>query len=255
MQRYFIKLAYDGTAYHGWQVQPNAISVQEVIEDALSVILQEKISITGCGRTDTGVHAREYYAHFDCSNAELGKANELLRLNRYLPGDIAFSGLFPVHPEAHTRFDAVSRTYEYLTHTGKDPFLRNYSLELQNAPDLERMNKACQYLFNYTDFTSFAKLHTDNKTNDCKIMKAEWTMHKDQYIFTIKADRFLRNMVRAVVGTLMHISNHTKDPEYICEVIEAKNRSVAGQSVPAHALYLAQIEYPKVYFSHDKVSQ
>ncbi len=252
MYRYFIKLAYKGTAYHGWQIQPNAVSVQASVENALSVILQEKINVTGCGRTDTGVHAQSYFAHFD-STKMIGNNNELLRLNRFLPKDIAIHKIIPIRPDAHARFDAISRTYIYKIHTGKNPFLQSYSWEQYKTPDIERMNSACQYLFKYSDFTSFAKLHSDNKTNDCKIIQAEWKQHQNQYIFTIKADRFLRNMVRAIVGTLIEISNNQEKPEHICEIIEAKNRSSAGQSAPAHALYLTRIEYPQNYFPYDDV--
>ncbi|MEA1874628.1 MAG: tRNA pseudouridine(38-40) synthase TruA [Bacteroidota bacterium] len=245
MQRYFLKMAYHGGNYHGWQIQPNAVSVQEIMESALSTLLQEKTAVVGCGRTDTGVHAKQFYLHFDAAQTNLHQQNFMFRLNRFLPKDIAVYDCFPVFTDAHARFNAVSRTYEYHIHQGKNPFLQGLSLSQNQLPDIALMNEACQYLFQYSDFTSFAKLHADNKTNNCKIMKAEWKMQGEQLIFTIQADRFLRNMVRAIVGTLLEISDKSKPASYICDVIEAKNRSAAGKSVSAHALYLTKVKYPK----------
>ncbi|MDA3912009.1 MAG: tRNA pseudouridine(38-40) synthase TruA [Bacteroidales bacterium] len=255
MQRYFLKLAYHGGNYHGWQIQPNAVSVQEIIENALATLLQEKTPITGCGRTDTGVHAKQFYLHFDSTQADLHQQNFLFRLNRFLPKAIAVYECFPVSADAHARFDALSRTYEYHIHQGKNPFLQGLSLSQNQLPDIARMNEACSYLFHYSDFTSFAKLHADNKTNECKIMKAEWQMHDDQMIFTIQADRFLRNMVRAIVGTLLEISDKSKSASYICDVIEAKDRSAAGKSVSANALYLTNVEYPNAVFEKIKKNE
>ncbi len=252
MQRYFLKIAYHGGKYHGWQIQPNAVSVQEILENALKTLLQKETPVTGCGRTDTGVHAKIFYLHFDSTQTDLHQENFVFRLNRFLPKDIAVYACLPVVPDAHARFDALSRTYEYYIHQGKNPFLQGLSLSQNKLPDIARMNDACRFLFQYSDFTSFAKLHADNKTNNCKIMKAEWQKVDEKLVFTIQADRFLRNMVRAVVGTLLEISEKSKSAAYICEVIEAKDRSAAGKSVSAHALYLTDVEYPKVRFENFK---
>jgi tRNA pseudouridine38-40 synthase len=245
MQRFFIKLSYFGKNYHGWQVQPNATSVQAVIENALSVLLQEEISVVGCGRTDTGVHAKEFYLHFDTIQHSLDTNHLLYRLNRYLPEDIAMHDIIPVQNQAHARFDAISRRYEYHIHFQKNPFLTDYSLFLPNKPDIEKMNIACEHLYQHTDFTSFSKLHSDNKTNDCKIHVAKWEDLEENAVFTIQADRFLRNMVRSVVGSLLEISDKSMSPDYLREIIQAKNRSNAGKSVPAHGLYLTQVKYPE----------
>lgn len=248
MQRYFLKLAYKGTNYHGWQIQPNAVSVQETIENAISTILQESVSIIGCGRTDAGVHASDFYLHFNLKKTIKLEDNFLSRLNRFLPRDIVIYNIFPVSLETHARFDALSRTYKYQIHIGKNPFLEGISWQVNKIPDIAKMNAACHYLFEFQDFTSFSKLHSDAKTNNCKIMHAEWELKDNQYIFTIRADRFLRNMVRAIVGSLIEISNKELPPEHIIEIIEAKDRSKAGQSVPAHGLFLKKIEYPENIF-------
>ena len=250
MQRYFVYLAYDGTHYHGWQIQPNGISVQECLQKALTTILRIPIAVTGAGRTDTGVHARMMIAHFDF---EYREAPEQLvdsawltdKLNRLLPPDISVYKVTPVKPEAHARFDALSRTYHYYVHVGKSPFLRAYSCRLYKTLDFEKMNEAAQTLFDYIDFTSFSKVNTDTKTNNCKIMKAEWVqLSPEQWRFEIKADRFLRNMVRAIVGTLVEVGRGKLTIQGFRDVIEGKNRCCAGESMPGNALFLVDVEYP-----------
>ncbi len=245
MQRYFIQLSYDGTAYHGWQIQPNGISVQETLEKALSVVAREAVSVTGAGRTDAGVHASFFVAHFDVENQNLDNEKVIHNLNSLLPYDIAIQNVFKVYPEAHARFDATSRTYKYYIVKTKDPFLSHYAAKEARVPDLEKMNEAAKLLFDYEDFTSFSKLGTDVKTNICKIDHAQWVDEGSGYVFTIRADRFLRNMVRAVVGTLMEVGFGKLTIDEFCKVIEAKDRCAAGASVPAKGLFLVDIIYPE----------
>ena len=210
-QRYFIELSYDGTHYHGWQTQPNAVAVQEVLNKSLSTVLRQPIETLGCGRTDTGVHAKEFFAHFDFESINHGpwtmdEISTILRsLNSVLPKDIAIKKIFPVAAEAHARFDATLRSYEYLIHFNKDPFKNGYSWELRDQPDVVLMNKAAAMIMEYTDFSCFSKSNTQVKTNNCKITNAEWVVKDDGIIFHISADRFLRNMVRAIMGTLLLI--------------------------------------------------
>jgi tRNA pseudouridine38-40 synthase len=246
--RYFIYLAYDGTRYHGWQIQPNGISVQETLMQALATFLRRPVEVTGAGRTDAGVHARLMVAHFDYDSPLDGPA-VTDKLNRLLPPDIAVYRVVPVKPEAHARFDATWRTYHYFVTTRKDPFTRQYAWRLFHTPDFQRMNEAARTLFDYTDFTSFSKLHTDVKTNNCRIMQAEWTqVGPTEWRFTIQADRFLRNMVRAVVGTLMEVGRGKMTVDEFRRVIEAKNRCSAGSSVPGNALFLVDVGYPEELF-------
>lgn len=248
MFRYFIYLSFDGTNYHGWQIQPNGASVQETLMKALSTFLRREIEVVGAGRTDAGVHARLMVAHFDF-DTELDGEVVTDKLNRLLPPDIAVYGVRRVKPEAHARFDATSRTYKYYIHTRKDPFRRGYSWRIFQPLDFERMNEAAQTLFDYTDFTSFSKLHTDVKTNNCRIMLARWEQTGDEeWVFTIRADRFLRNMVRAVVGTLVEVGRGKLTVDGFRRVIEEKNRCSAGTSVPGHALYLTDVSYPDDLF-------
>lgn len=248
MFRYFIYLSFDGTNYHGWQIQPNGASVQETLMKALSTFLRREIEVVGAGRTDAGVHARLMVAHFDF-DTELDGEVVTDKLNRLLPPDIAVYGVRRVKPEAHARFDATSRTYKYYIHTRKDPFRRGYSWRIFQPLDFERMNEAAQTLFDYTDFTSFSKLHTDVKTNNCRIMLARWEQMGDgEWVFTIRADRFLRNMVRAVVGTLVEVGRGKLTVDGFRRVIEEKNRCSAGTSVPGHALYLTDVSYPDDLF-------
>ncbi len=244
MQRYFIQISYDGTAYHGWQIQPNGISIQETVEKALSVVARETVALTGAGRTDAGVHATFYIAHFDTQNQQLDNDKIIHNLNCLLPADIAIQHIFRVHPEAHARFDAVSRTYKYYIVKTKDPFLRHYAAKEARVPNVDKMNEAASKLFNYEDFTSFSRLGTDVKTNNCKVGVAEWTDEGHRLVFTIRADRFLRNMVRAIVGTLLEVGFGKLTIEGFCKVIEAKDRCSAGASVPAKGLFLVDIGYP-----------
>lgn len=247
-QRYFIELAYKGTGFHGWQVQPNASSVQECLEKALSVITRESISLTGAGRTDTGVHASYFVAHFDSEKANLHHPDFTHKLNSFLNPNLVIFGLTQVQPDAHARFDALSRTYQYHLNLRKDPFALETSWYFFRQPDLLAMNEACRVLFEYTDFTSFSKLHTDVKTNNCLIYKAEWTQVGANITFTVKADRFLRNMVRALVGTILEVGLGKINLSEFRTIIEKKDRGAAGLSVPAHGLFLTDIDYPESVF-------
>lgn len=244
-QRYFIELAYNGTRFHGWQVQPNAPSVQEHLEKALSVICRERISVTGAGRTDTGVHARFFVAHFDSENERLDHPEFIGKLNGFLNNDIIIFRIYKVKPDAHARFDAISRTYHYYITRQKDPFAQETAWYFKYPLDVGEMNEACRILFEYSDFTSFSKLHSDVKTNNCKIYQAEWKEQGSQLIFVVKADRFLRNMVRAIVGTLIEVGQGKISPDDFRQVIELKNRGAAGVSVPARGLFIVGIEYPE----------
>ena len=248
MKRYFIYLAYNGKAYCGWQVQPNAITVQEVIEKALFTLLRTEVPIVGAGRTDSGVHARTMVAHFDYDG--LPEAKQLVnKLNGILPKDIAVHDIVAVKSGAHARFDATSRLYRYYTTTSKDPFLHPFKHKVQHPLDVEAMNACASILYEYVDFTSFSKLHTDVKTNNCKVMHALWEKSEDNdYIFTIKADRFLRNMVRAIVGTLLEAGKGKLNEQGMRRIIEAKSRNAAGTSVPGNALFLEEVDYPQDIF-------
>ena len=244
MSRYFITLSYSGKNYVGWQVQPNGLSVQQVLQDALSTILRERVEIVGAGRTDAGVHARKMIAHFDWDGDTFLPDDLVHKLNNFLPKDISISAIQQVRPDAHARFSATSRTYTYHITTKKDPFLHELTYRLHFVPDLVRMNVLCAVLKEYEDFTSFSKLHTDVKTNNCRIAIAQWEKRGDTYIFTIQADRFLRNMVRAITGTLLEAGRGRLDERGLRRIIEAKNRQVAGDSVPGHALFLDDVSYP-----------
>lgn len=245
IQRYFIELSYDGTNYHGWQVQPNAITVQELVDKALNTLLRQPIETIGCGRTDAGVHAKDFYLHVDVETTNNGPSTiDKRSLNALLPKDIAIKNIIPVHADAHARFDATLRSYQYHIHFEKDPFLNGYSWLLRDRPDLDTMNRAAAIVMEYTDFSCFSKSNTQVKTNNCKIVKVEWVETENGIVFHISADRFLRNMVRAIVGTLMQIGKGEIRPEEIRSIIESKNRSNAGMSVPACGLYLTEITYP-----------
>jgi len=244
VNRYFLEIAYDGTNYHGWQIQDNANTVQEELNKAIAILSGlKKINSMGCGRTDSGVHASEFFLHFDVDD-KLDEERFSYKLNQLLPTDIAVKRMFGVHAEAHTRFDATSRTYEYHIHQLKNPFLGNRSYFFKRSLDLHLMNKAAQLLLNYNDFSSFSKSGTDTSTNNCIIKIANWHSRDDQLIFTIKADRFLRNMVRAITGTMLEVGEGKLGIKDLAEIIEQKDRSAAGGSVPAHGLYLTKIEYP-----------
>lgn len=247
--RYFIYLSYDGAAYHGWQVQPNGLSVQEVLQKALSTLLRRATEVVGAGRTDTGVNAAMMVAHFDVDAAV--DAPQLTRsLNRLLPRDVAVQRMVRVSDEAHARFSATSRTYHYFVTLEKSPFHRHYAYQFLQALDFARMNEAAARLADYSDFTSFSKLHTDVKTNNCRIMEAGWTEQAPGlWRFTIRADRFLRNMVRAIVGTLLDVGRGRMSIDEFCAVIERKDRGAAGMSVPGEALFLADVTYPETLFA------
>ena len=247
MDRYFIEISYNGSAYHGWQLQENAVSVQEKLNEALAILLREPVETTGAGRTDTGVHAKQLYVHFNSAASILQHPERFIHsLNALLPFDIAAKRLLSVHPDAHARFDASDRSYEYLVHFQKDPFKHLFSWQLRDVPDVEKMNIAAQELLGKQDFSCFSKSHTQVFTNICDIKRAEWVWEGDQLIFHISADRFLRNMVRAIVGTLMEIGLGKKPVSYIQEVIVSKDRSKAGTSVPACGLYLTKVLYPYI---------
>ncbi|MDR1810235.1 MAG: tRNA pseudouridine(38-40) synthase TruA [Prevotella sp.] len=248
MQRYFLYLSYDGANYCGWQTQPNDITVQEVIETCLSTLLRCKTPVVGAGRTDSGVHARMMTAHFDADMDVAAAGTLLLRLNGMLPEDIAIHRIVPVNNCAHARFDALSRLYRYYITTQKSPFLTRTHCRIFNEPDVDRMNICAKVLFEFEDFSSFSKSHTDVKTNNCTIMQAEWEQRGHEYIFTIKANRFLRNMVRAITGTLLDVGRGKLDEDGLRTIIRAKDRRLAGISVPAHALFLEEIEYPLSIF-------
>jgi tRNA pseudouridine38-40 synthase len=245
--RYFIDISYHGLNYHGWQIQPDAISVQQVLERTVSTLLREEIKVTGAGRTDTGVHARQLMAHFDCEN-ELEMDEFKFRINSFLPKDIAVNKVHRVKDDAHARFDATSREYQYFVHLKKDPFLQETSFLLHSPPDISRMNYAATLLLGHQDFQCFSRSNTDVKTYYCDVKKAAWEQNNDQLVFTIEADRFLRNMVRAVVGTLLDIGWSKSSLEDLKETIESKDRSKAGASAPAHGLFLTKVEYPKSIF-------
>ncbi|WP_346857397.1 tRNA pseudouridine(38-40) synthase TruA [uncultured Draconibacterium sp.] len=245
IQRYFLQLSYKGTNYHGWQIQPNAISVQEVMEDALSKILREKIAVVGAGRTDTGVHASYFILHFEAENEIPENLDLVYKLNSFLPSDISVQKVWPVNQELHARFSATSRTYHYFISRKKNPFTTEISYTYLKPLDIDKMNEAAQLLFNYEDFTSFSRLHTDVKTNNCKIMQAEWRVEENQLVFVIKADRFLRNMVRAIVGTLLEVGKGKLSINEFCQIIENKDRGLAGASAPAQGLFLVDIGYPE----------
>lgn len=246
IQRYFIQLSYDGTNYHGWQTQPNAVAVQEVLDKALSTVLRQPVETVGCGRTDTGVHAKDFFAHFDCGSMvqSPSSANYVRSINSVLPHDIAIKNIIPVDAGAHARFDATLRSYQYHIHFNKDPFKHGYSWLLRDVPDMKLMNEAARIIMEHTDFSCFSKSNTQTKTNNCKISRAEWVREGDSIVFHISADRFLRNMVRAIVGTLIMVGRKEIQPETVRDIIESKNRSNAGASVPACGLYLTEVKYP-----------
>ena len=250
--RYFIELAYKGTNYHGWQYQPGVESVQETINKALSLLLKATIDIVGAGRTDTGVHAKQMFAHFDFET-EIDTQHLVHKLNSFLPKDVVVFKIIKVANDAHARFDATKRTYEYHIHTMKDAFKNDESYQFHLSLNIDKMNEACQILLNHHDFECFSKVNTDVKTFNCVIFEAYWTrgaaeqsgakQEKNKIVFTIVADRFLRNMVRAIVGTMLTIGTGKISLDDLEKIIDSKDRSQAGFSVPAHGLYLTKIEY------------
>ena len=249
MNRYFIFLAYNGTRYCGWQNQPNGNSIQTSIEKALSKILRQDTAIVGAGRTDAGVHARMMAAHFDAPEPIENPVGLTDKLNKMLPDDFAIHRIVPVANNANARFDALSRTYIYMLTDVKNPFRYEYVYRTPlSSVNFEKMNEACAVLFDYTDFTSFSKLHTDVKTNHCRIDKAGWEKQEDEWVFTITADRFLRNMVRSLVGTLLDVGRGKLTINDFRQIIEAKNRSRAGMSIDPKGLALVDITYPDHIF-------
>jgi len=246
--RYLLELSYNGTNFHGWQKQPNAITVQQVIEEALSTLLKENISVLGAGRTDTGVHARYFCAHFDYSKTIKSKNDFLFKINSFVKKEIFIMNIREVQENFHARFDAISRSYEYVITTQKDPFSIGSAYFVKKDIDFAKMNLAAISLFNYTNFKCFSKSNTDVKTYDCKITNAQWLNENGNWVFKISANRFLRNMVRAIVGTLIEIGEDKYKIDHIENVIESKNRELAGYSVPAHGLYLTNIIYPDFKF-------
>ena len=243
MQRYFIYLKYAGSNYHGWQMQPNAPSVQEELQKALSLVLRNEVQVVGAGRTDTGVHARMMTAHFD-SEYPIDGAQLTYRLNRILPRDIAVEQIKEVDEQLHARFSATSRTYHYYVHRHKDPFCRNYSWQMHYDLDFDKMNQAAALLLQYEDFAAFCKSNSDVKTTLCHVTEARWVNHGDgSWHFVITANRFLRNMVRAVVGTLIEVGRGRASVDDFRAIIEGKSRTMAGDSMPGHALFLERITY------------
>ncbi len=259
MGRYFIHLAYNGANYHGWQTQRIATevermeplgsglpTVQETLEKALSTLLRQAIAVVGCGRTDTGVHASDFYAHFCVNEESRMKNGELVfKLNSFLPADIAIFDIFPVADNAHARFDATARTYQYHVSDRRLPFRQGLYCRIYFTPDIDKMNEAARVLMEYDDFTSFAKLHTQVKTNICHLSEAHWDRVGDEWVFTIRSNRFLRNMVRSVTGTLLDVGRGKLSIEGLREIIEKKDRCAAGVSMPACGLFLTKVEYEK----------
>ena len=245
MARYCMQLSYNGAPFFGWQIQPEQPSVQETLENALSLLLKEKVAVTGCGRTDTGVHAREYFAHFDCNTnmSEADCAQLCFRLNSFLPKEIAIQRVYVVADDFNARYDAKSRTYRYYVNVLKDPIVTDRSYYVGVPLDMELMNKAASLLLGTHDFTSFSKVHTQVNNFICEVTEAEWHREGGQMVFTITANRFLRNMVRAVVGTLLDVGRGKLTVDQFVEVMEKKDRCSAGTSVPAHALFLENVRY------------
>lgn len=243
--RYFIQFSYNGTNYHGWQLQPNAISVQEILTKALKTLFRDDFEIVGAGRTDAGVHAKLMYAHFD-TDVIFNKEKMIQKLNSFLPEDVTVFNFFEVANDAHARFDAVSRSYEYHIHTFKNSFLKNLSYYQFKNLDIDKMNEAAKILLQYEDFECFSKTHTDVFTFNCTITTAYWEQKGSQLIFHISANRFLRNMVRAIVGTLINVGLGKIQVNDLHQIIKSKNRGKAGFSVPAHGLYLTKVMYPYI---------
>lgn len=244
-KRYFIQLAYRGTRYHGWQTQPNATTIQETLSEGLSTVLRRPISLTGAGRTDTGVHAMQYFAHFDAEPPLEDLHHARFKANNYLPGDIAIHSIFEVHPRAHARYDAYSREYQYYITREKDPFRQGLAVFYPQELNFQRMNEAAAFLLQYEDFTSFASAHGNATNNLCNLTHAQWEQQGALAVFTIRANRFLRKMVRSIVGTLYEVGRGKITPETFRQIIEQKDRTKAGKSVAPHGLYLTAIRYPE----------
>ena len=242
--RYFITLSYDGTRYHGWQIQPEGATVQQLLQDALATLLRQHVTVVGAGRTDAGVHARQMVAHIDV-DGEINDVDQLTyKLNRFLPYDISIQNVRLVSDDMHARFSAVRRRYRYFIHTEKDPFKKKYSCELHYELDYELMNVAAAQLKTYSDFGAFCKSHSDVKTTVCTVTKAHWVEYEpNAWYFEIEANRFLRNMVRAVVGTLIEVGRHRMSLSQFDQVVREGRRTGAGESMPANALFLECVEY------------
>lgn len=244
MRRYFIYFSYDGTRYHGWQIQPNGITVQEVLQGALSTLLRKDIDVVGAGRTDTGVHARRMAAHFDWEGEALDAPQVAYRLNRIVPRDIAILGMEEVPQDQHARFSAIARTYHYYIHTQKDPFLRHYSLQVNYPLDFDKMNTVARHFLTHEDYAAFCKAGADNKTTICHVTEAQWVqLSPTSWYFEITANRFLRNMVRAVVGTLIDVGRGKIAEEQFLDILHHGTRSDAGESMPGNALFLEDVRY------------
>jgi tRNA pseudouridine38-40 synthase len=246
--RYFVELAFNGTSFHGWQIQPGATTVQETLNLAIGTLIGQPVNLVGCGRTDAGVHASHFVAHFD-TDTPIADCNLLTyRLNRFLINSIRIDRIVKVELDLHARFQAFSRTYQYFISLQRSPFLQEYSWILTIPLDIDAMNTACQSLIGKHDFTSFSKLHTDVKTNNCEVFEAGWTQISGYLVFNIRADRFLRNMVRAIVGTLVEVGKGKKNQDQVQKILLAMDRSKAGMSVPAKGLFLTKVEYPSEKF-------
>ncbi|NOY49216.1 MAG: tRNA pseudouridine(38-40) synthase TruA [Chlorobi bacterium] len=243
MKRYFLKLAYDGSDFHGWQIQENAHSVQAELTEKLSLMLKEDLQIIGCGRTDAGVHAREFFAHFEINKQLVNIDDFVYKLNAFLPRSIVVYDLYAVEDNMHARFSAKSRTYKYYISRRKNPFNDNYSYQYFRKLNIDEMNEASRMLYDFTDFTSFSKLHTQTATNNCNVSYAKWELVNNLLVFTVTSDRFLRNMVRAIVGTLLEVGTEKLSVAEFKKIIENKNRNEAGFSVPAKGLFLFNVKY------------
>ncbi|QNF33490.1 tRNA pseudouridine(38-40) synthase TruA [Adhaeribacter swui] len=245
--RYFLEVAYDGTNYHGWQIQPNAVTVQQVLNDCLSTVLRETIETVGSGRTDTGVHAEQQFVHLDVSR-KLNIEEACYRFNRILPHDIAVKNMYEVLPDAHARYDAIARTYEYRISLVNNPFLHAYSHYLGRRPNIEAMNEAAAALLNFEDFTTFSKVKGETKHYRCQIFRADWQLQQDSLCFTIRANRFLRGMVRLVVGTLLDVGSGKLTVANFKDIVASQDRRLASAAAPAAGLFLTKVEYPTNYF-------
>ncbi|MBK5212932.1 MAG: tRNA pseudouridine(38-40) synthase TruA [Flavobacteriaceae bacterium] len=252
--RYFIEIAYNGKNYFGWQRQPEQISVQQVLEETLSTLLRKEIKLTGAGRTDTGVHAKQLFTHFDFDEIE-NNEELVFRLNSFLPKDISVKNIFEVKEDAHARFDAVEREYEYIISLEKDPFSQDFAFQINNEPEVGLMNEAAELLLHHNNFQCFSRSKTDVKTYNCTIVKAFWEVKNNRLIFTIAADRFLRNMVRAIVGTLLNVGFKKTSLEDFKAILNSKSREEAGASAPAHGLYLTKVVYPEKIFKEKRIER
>ncbi len=253
MNRYFLELAYKGTSYCGWQIQQNAISVQEILNKALATLLRHDIETIGCGRTDTGVHASQFYAHFDTETTIPSNEKFCYQMNALLPDDISVFQIIPVEANAHARFDATSRSYRYFITNEKNAFLKDVAWYWRTSPDVSLMKKAAEILITYTDFSCFAKAGGQQFTNHCTILNADWIAYDHILEFRITANRFLRGMVRAITGTMLEVGQQKINLEEFENIIRSQNRSLAGESVPAHGLFLSEIEYPYINKTQRKI--